>query len=215
VRANYLSSCGNGLVRSVKLTNQALSTLPAPSSLTGAVNICPIAGTSTSTRYVASAVTGAVSYNWIIPQGAVIDSGNNGLKIRVRFISPGSNDSIAVQAIGSNGCFGAKRVLYLQTAECIFMKTIVGSGKSSIIEDEFNVNVFPNPTSSSFYLKIVAEKSNSAYKFRLFDLQGRRIREMSFYPNTINVFGDDLTSGIYFLEVMLGDKSKTIKLLKY
>lgn len=150
VKANYLSSCGDGFVKAVKLTNTALATLPATTSLTGMVNICPIAGASTSTRYTASAVTGAVSYQWTLPQGAVIDSGSNGLKIRVRFISPGSNDSIAVRAIGSNGCAGASKALYLQNADCIFMKAIVGLGNDNIKVDQFDINVFPNPTSSSF-----------------------------------------------------------------
>ena len=35
VKANYLSSCGDGLIRAVKLSNQAIATLPAPTSLTG------------------------------------------------------------------------------------------------------------------------------------------------------------------------------------
>ena len=215
VKANYLSSCGDGLIRAVKLSNQAIAILPAPSSLTGLVNICSIAGTANSTRYVTSAVLGAVSYQWIIPQGAVIDSGSNGLKIRVRFISPGSNDSIAVQAMASNGCAGAKKALYLQTAGCVFMKAIVGSGKLTVTDDEFNISVFPNPTSSSFYLNANSINATRKIRCRLINVQGKCIQQMDVNSNSTISFGNGLPSGIYLLEIADGKKSKSIRLIKY
>jgi hypothetical protein len=93
--------------------------LAASTTLTGLVSICPIVGTATSTTYTASAVSGAVQYKWTIPTGAVIDSGSTGLKIKVRFVTASSNDSIYVQSLGSNGCVGtAKKVLKLTTTGC-------------------------------------------------------------------------------------------------
>lgn len=215
VRANYLSSCGNGLIKAVKLPNVALPTLAAPSSLTGATNICPIVGTSISTRYTCSAVTGAVSYLWTLPSGAVIDSGNNGLKIRVRFITAGQVDSIYVQAIGSNGCTGVKKVIHLQTDGCVALKsTIVVNTKGSQLDQPW-IMVYPNPTSTCFQLKVKSHQANNVIHARIFDLQGRLIQTFRMKQEDEIMFGADLKPGVYLMQVFDGINEKTIRVVKY
>ena len=79
-----------------------------PSAITaeaGYSNVCSIIGTSTSVRYSVTAVAG-YSYDWVIPQHTIIDSGSNGNKIRLRFLTGyvyDVNDSLKVRAISSCG----------------------------------------------------------------------------------------------------------------
>ena len=185
--------------------------LSAPSSLTGTTTICPIVGTLTSARYTTVAVTGATSYSWTIPSGAVIDSGSNGLKIKVRFITAGSNDSIYVQA--NNGCLGSKKVLKLTTTGCA-TTPVIGKIKYIASSEILNsIEISPNPTNNTFNIKSLG-LNNESISARIIDIQGRTLT--SFKTNSIdgNNFGGELKHGIYFIEFRQGKNIKTIKLIK-
>ena len=216
IKVRYTSSCGMSAPKSQKLSNLAITTLPASSTLTGVANICSIVGTSTSARYTASAVPGAVSYLWTLPSGAIIDSGNNGLKIRVIFNAAGSNDSIFVQAFGTNGCAGSKKVLKLVTTGCITLQIsrIVNPVITST-EESMDVMVYPNPTTSAYQLFVKSSKLSQTVKARIVDLQGRLIKTLTFNSNETIAFGNELRAGVYMVEVREGDKVKTVRVVKY
>jgi hypothetical protein len=184
--------------------------LTAPSTLTGTASICPIVGTANAATYTATAVTNAVSYQWTVPVGAVIDSGSNGLKIKVRFITAGPSDSIFVQALASTGCAGAKKVLKLITAGCA---TPITKAVTSNFET-MNVNVFPNPTTSNFNVQVVTA-GKEIINARVLDLQGRQIKLITINPYETITIGAELKAGSYIIEVRQGMNIKTTRILKF
>ncbi len=192
------------------------SVLAAPSTLTGTTSICSIVGTATSTPYTCAAVTGATSYSWTIPSGAVIDSGNNGTRIRVRFVTAGSNDSVYVQA--NNGCLGAKKVLKLVTTGCAttpFAK--VNTGSSVVLSSHqlngFELNTYPNPSQNFFNIQLNSLNQEKV-QVKLFDLQGRVLQTAVISPNQKSRVGNNLKSGTYFIEVKQGEKMSVQKVIK-
>ena len=216
IRVRYTSGCGVSAAKAQKLSNVAATTLAASATLTGTTSICSIVGTLTSARYTASAVTGAVSYLWTLPSGAVIDSGSNGLKIKVRFITAGPNDSIYVQAVGTNGCAGAKKVLKLVTTGCATLPTSrVVNPVITSTEESMEVLVYPNPTTSAFQLFVKSSKLSQTVKARVIDIQGRLIKTLTFNSNETVAFGNELKAGVYMVEVREGDKFKTERVVKY
>jgi hypothetical protein len=216
IKVLYTSDCGNSPAKAQKLSNLAPTLLAASATLTGTTSICSVVGTATSNRYIASAVTGALSYAWTLPTGAVLDSGSNGLKIKVRFLTAGANDSIFVQAVGTNGCAGAKKVLKLVTTGCVtqlISRTNVPSTiKMSI--DPMKINVYPNPTTNAFQM-FVKTPSTSKITMRILDVQGRLIKTNSFNSDETIAFGNDLKSGVYMVEVREGNVLKTVRVVKY
>jgi hypothetical protein len=217
IKLAYTSACGNSLPKALKLSNLAPSLLVAPATLTGTTSICSVVGTTTSNRYIATAVTGAVSYVWTLPAGAVLDSGSNGLKIKVRFLTAGANDSIFIQAVGTNGCAGAKRVLKLVTTGCVtqvFTRSTESSTPKLEIEP-MRVNVYPNPTTSAFQLFVKSSKPSQIIKVRVFDVQGRVFKTFAFNSSETVSFGNELKAGVYFVEVRDGDEVKTMRVVKY
>ena len=216
IRVRYTSGCGVSVAKAKKLSNVAATILAASTKLTGTTSICSIVGTLTSARYTASAVTGSVSYLWTLPSGAVIDSGSNGLKIKVRFITAGPNDSIYVQAVGTNGCVGVNKVLKLVTTGCVTLPTsrvinpVITSTKESM-----DIMVYPNPTTSAYKLFVKSSKLSHKIKARIIDLQGRLIKTLNFKTNETISFGDELKAGVYIIEVREGDKVKTVRVVKY
>lgn len=216
IKVKYTSSCGMSAPKSQKLSNVAITTLPAPSTLTGVANICSIVGTFTSARYSASAVPGAVSYLWTLPSGAILDSGNNGLKIRVIFNAAGSNDSIFVQAVGTNGCAGAKKVLKLVTTGCVNLPTSrVINPVIYSTEDLMDVMVYPNPTASNFHLFVKSPKLLKGIKLRILDIQGRHVKTLYLNSNETIEFGNELNAGVYMLELREREKVKTVRVVKH
>jgi len=213
IKVMYTSACGNSSWKAQKLSNVATAVLAAPTTLTGTTSICSIVGTSTAATYTCSAVTNAVSYVWSIPAGAVIDSGINGSKIKLRFISAGANDSIYVQAVGTNGCYGTRKVLKLVTTGCV---TPTYSRVENYItpKDPMTVSVYPNPTISSYHL-FVKSNNTSTVNARVFDAQGRLVKTFRFNSSETIAFGNELKAGVYLLELREGKQIKTVRVVKY
>ena len=205
---NAATACVSATRATVTATVTAL--LAAPSSLTGTTAICSIVGTATSARYTATAVTGATSYTWTIPSGAVIDSGSNGVKIKVRFVTAGTNDSIYVQA--NNGCLGTKRVLKLTTTGCA-TTPLAKFAAPQTESDLLSVNVFPNPSKNDFKLQ-VSGIGKELIKLTVMDIQGRVIKTLAANSSSITSIGDDLKSGIYLIEIRQGKSVKTVRVVK-
>ena len=213
IRVRYTSSCGLSNPKSQKLSNLSAAILSAPTTLTGTTSVCSIVGTSTSARYVASAVTSAVSYVWTLPSGADIDSGSNGLKIKVLFNSVTSNDSIYVQAIGTNGCLGSKKVLKLTTKDCVSQPiTKVTNAQSTVAL--MDVMVYPNPTSSAYQMLVKSSTPSQSVKATIIDLQGRIIKTLTFNSNETISFGNELKSGVYMVDLRQGNMKKTMRVVK-
>jgi hypothetical protein len=138
------------------------------------------------------------------------------LKIKVRFLTAGANDSIYVQAVGANGCAGAKKVLKLVTTGCVtpaYSRSTVPSATKTIVEP-MQINVYPNPSTSAFQM-FVKTPSTSKIALRILDIQGRIIKTISFNSNETIAFGNDLKSGVYMVEVREGNVVKTVRVIKY
>jgi hypothetical protein len=213
--SNYYATARNTTTACVSATRTTVaatvnSVLAAPSSLTGLTSICPIVGTINGTTYTANSVRGANSYFWTVPRGAVIDSGSIGLKIKVRYITAGANDTISVQA--NNGCIGTKRSVRLTTTGCA--TTAIAKLKNIQSENiEIKTFLFPNPSTSEFSLNINSSKDEKI-KVHIKDVQGRILKTSLFNSNQTNTIGKDLNSGIYFLEIHQNNKIKVIRAIK-
>ncbi len=212
---NYYATARNTTTACVSATRTTVaatvnSVLAAPNSLTGLTSICPIVGTINGTTYTANSVRGANSYFWTVPRGAVIDSGSIGLKIKVRYITASANDTISVQA--NNGCKGTKRSVRLTTTGC----ATTAIAKVSNIELEntaLKIDLFPNPSSSEFNLKMNSSKDEKI-KVLTKDVQGRILKTSLLNSNQNNTIGKDLKSGIYFMEIHQNNKIKVIRAVK-
>jgi hypothetical protein len=209
IKLFYNSACGNSNIKVQKLSNVAPPILSAPTSITGSIHVCPILGTTESYRYTTTAVNGAVSYVWTIPSGAVIDSGSNGLKIRVRFVTAGSNDSILVQAKGSNTCLGVKKGLRLNTTGCVPPVTSRSEISTISISKTLTLDIFPNPSHHSFFIQVKDVQQSNPLRLRVYDVQGRLLINRNFNRAETCSFGEQLQPGIYQVQVI--DKDKLIK----
>ncbi|MEY3343255.1 MAG: Secretion system C-terminal sorting domain [Bacteroidota bacterium] len=85
-----------------------------------------------------------------------------------------------------------------------------------------SVSAFPNPSNSSFNLQVTS-KDDQRVHVSIYDLQGRSVGTMTTTttttttptPNQNLVFGNDLATGMYQVEVKQGATVKTMRIVKY
>jgi hypothetical protein len=82
------------------------------------------------------------------------------------------------------------------------------------VNDEFSVIAYPNPTTSDFSIQ-VKSNSDKPVTVRILDVNGvvRGVTLMNSKTNTIKV-GGKLKGGTYIAEVIQGNDTKVVKLIK-
>lgn len=81
-------------------------------------------------------------------------------------------------------------------------------------EIEFTVDVYPNPSSGDFTFDIMSNISNDKVVIRIYDIIGKELFSEETNGLTYILPGDYLVPGMYSAVVIVGDKSKVVKLVK-
>lgn len=147
------SNCQSSGTRSLTVTRKVPST---PSVISGPADICPLIGQMDSVNiYKIRRVANATSYNWLVPQGAIITSHNGGIGtandtiITVYFDSSFTGGNISVSA--SNNCFtSGARSLSLIRRMVVAPGVIVAGIPASCPNREVVYSVLPVPN-ATFY----------------------------------------------------------------
>lgn len=149
------------------------------------VSVSPSSKTIDKGESVSMSASGADEYSWT-PNTFVV-SGNNTRQLSVK---PDNTITYTLTGKSSNGCQATTKV------------TITVRGTSSLISSEnTRIEMFPNP--SSEFLNVKASKKVS---LRVYNLSGKCVlteKDQKFY-HQLSI--DNLPVGIYFVEVMSGEK---------
>jgi hypothetical protein len=92
----------------------------------------------------------------------------------------------------------------------------VASDESTVQENDIAVDAYPNPFRSSIYVQ-VSNPEEKSVSMSMVDLMGRNValKPLDKTPEGAHVLDtDQLSGGMYFLQVKIGDYSKTVKLVK-
>ena len=82
-------------------------------------------------------------------------------------------------------------------------------------DDDFDVSLYPNPTSSNMHLLVQAPSAKTKPVIKVIDIMGNVKKTFETTANIPLSMGDELNPGIYFVEVTMGNKSKRIRVVKY
>jgi hypothetical protein len=164
--------------------------------------------------YSISAIpSNATSLLWSVPVGATLVSGQGTRSITVSYSGTTIDGNVIVQAINNCSLSGA-RVSKVKLGACAsgvagntFTKVVSGS-------ENWKVNVYPNPTTTSFNMQVTAADSKKLL-VRILDIQGRVIKTFTTAASQTNHFGNELKSGVYMVEVTKGLEKKVVRVVKY
>jgi hypothetical protein len=172
---------------------------------------------------IASMPANASMVQWSVPSipGVIILSGQGTASIQVAYPTGAITGTVTAQAISNCGSSTIRQVA-VKLPACP-PPGIAGKGtdapdlkdqfKKEPTDGAFDVNVFPNPSTSYFGL-IVKSTEQTKLTARIFDMQGRLLKVFTVMSNEINNIGYHLKAGIYILEISEGKNSSTRKLIK-
>lgn len=192
-------SASNTCGLSNSLTKTIRSVPARPGSITGNTNVCM---NQSGLTYSIGLVDGASAYQWVVPAGASIVSGQNSNAIVVNFGNSGGKVKVrAVNACGNS------------TYQTVTVD-IVCREESKSDESVFEVSIFPNPSTTYFTLKLNRTEEGSVILV-LRDLAGREIeRREGLNANGTLQFGEKLIGGMYIADLIIGTNRRSIQLMK-
>ncbi len=204
-----INACGISVSRT--LTISALKPITPGNIDVINVSDCPV---RQFTYSVAAMPLNVNSLEWSVPQGATIMSGQGTRTISVTYGSGVIDGNVSVKSVNNCGV-SSQKYTTIRLPSCPAnpgnMYTKASTKGSSLME----VNVYPNPTTNLFKVKVTSSSNGSIVNARLLDLQGRQIKMMMLNPNETILMGSDLKSGVYFLEINQGGELKTMRVVKY
>ena len=125
-----------------------------------------------------------------------------------------------VSVKGENGCgYSNARKLAINLPSC---SGFTSGNKSFPVNtniilpgfDALDVKISPNPCISDFKLQVITSASEKI-SVKIFEVQGRLIKEISVSPNQLNSIGADFNTGTYIVEIRQGKNVKSTKLVKF
>ena len=195
LKVSSYNVCGASTERSTTIR----STPPTPGVISGSNTICI---NQSGVTYSIAPVTGSSTYNWVVPAGAVITSGQTTNSITVNF---GTTAGVVKVRAGNSCGNSAYRTLSV-SVNC----REYNSGEVT----ELKADIFPNPSRSNFTLMFNGNH-NDQIKFILRDLMGREVEKIENLSTQYNFeFGSTLASGVYFAEISNSKENRIMKLVK-
>jgi hypothetical protein len=82
---------------------------------------------------------------------------------------------------------------------------------SEDVKANFDIKAFPNPFTSNITLSLSLE--NEASNITMFDMTGKMVQQVSTTENEITI-GENLTTGIYLVQIVQGQETKNIRVVK-
>lgn len=218
------NGCGTSSARSLTVRKLVAGT---PGNITAAnISACP---NRLYTYTLPAMPTNATAVQWTVPTGGAIVSGQGTTSITVSYnsaltitgyvtaqgVNACSASSVRKLSVGTLAVCPSKGSSRTENTESFTQsattdKAVAAELKAGVIE----VNVFPNPTVSDFKLQ-VNTSSPERITAKIYDLQGRMIKQVILNANQANTLGNDLKAGAYMIEVVQGNNVKTTKLLKF
>ncbi len=100
------------------------------------------------------------------------------------------------------------------TCNTVLAKTNITSVESDLASKAFDVNVYPNPGTGAFNIKLSSE-STAPYYITVYDLKGKLIESILIDGSAMHsTIGSEYAEGVYIMKIAQEDKVNTIRLVK-
>jgi hypothetical protein len=188
LRVSAGNSCAYGPQRKVVVRGK-----PAvPGAITGPATAC---NGQTGVNFTITPVYGALSYTWNKPTGSTITAGQGTTTATITFGPTSGN--VTVKSVNTCGTSGTSN------------KSVTINCREGINTAD-NFEVYPNPSSSDFYLD--GDFENGEYTVQLYDMTGK----MNFSEDVREPihFGNELVPGVYILKITGAGTEKNFRVVK-
>ncbi|TVZ57522.1 putative secreted protein (Por secretion system target) [Flavobacteriaceae bacterium MAR_2010_105] len=151
-------------------------------------------------------------------------NGGNGIdRFRIKVFANGSSDEViydneyglAENADVSTTLGGGSIEIHKENGNSSKSSKVKLAEENLDISNELKLVSWPNPTHSSFIIKLISPDNNSAVHINVFDLSNKLVHSAKTFANSEYKFGSNLQSGIYIVKINQAYMNKAIKLIKF
>lgn len=200
VEVNLSNECGSGPAVTKAVTTQ---TIPEPAgAISGKDTLCQGQG---NYIYSVPAINGAATYEWTLPQGASITSGQGTNQVTLLLSGTAQSGNLSVK--GTNACGSGT-----ETSKALVVNNCAGIGENAL---NALVKIYPNPAKDE--VTITISGNEKALEFSIADMNGRTL-----YNESLEINGKEtmkkldvssFAKGVYFVRLSAGDRKYTEKLV--
>ena len=214
---HFIVSAGNYIVTVEDDNHCSFTTssveVDAPTAIEASASADPISCSGGTTTLTVTATGGNGNYHYTLFNG----TNTTGPQDDNYFTIISGNYTITVT--DGNGCsYDTSITIDDGTETCSGFALMNNNGKAHntklvIKNSEFKVDVFPNPSSNYFLLRI---NTISTEKIEVYvtDIYGKKVYQYENNNKEKYLLGQELSSGMYFVKVIQGKNIKTLKLIK-
>jgi len=200
VQVTPVNTCGNGQSSSIGIEIIPIGSspcfLPVTSSISGPGSV---AAGEQNVTYSVSGTAGS-TYNWTVPAGATIISGQGTNTIVVSFGNAGGN--VSVQETNSYG------------TGSVVSKTIGITVTTGIVTtSDYTFSMYPNPTNEYSIVTFENTQIETA-QLSIIDMKGVVLYSAESSTHNELTIGNELAAGIYIVQIKVGDNTITKRLIK-
>jgi predicted transcriptional regulator len=196
------ASCANpsqALSNTITLTSIPNGTSPCLAPSTGSISgLNSVVADQSNVTYTVENIAGT-SYNWSVPNGATIASGQGTNSITVTFGTKGGNVGLTT----SNN--------YGTTNTTLVVNLVVTGIENT--KTPFDIVLYPNPFTNSINVTIESAVSQP-FQINIFDTKGVEVEQKSGLSVGTYSIGESLSSGVYTAKITNGSDIKLLKLVK-
>jgi len=194
------NSCGSSAARGLTLFAVAQD----PGAITGSTSV---ASKASSIKYTVTNRSG-ITFNWSVPTGATVTSGQGTNTIRVKFGTSSGNVSVFL----SNSCgHTATSSLFVTVGGALAAQSV-----QTIATAKDHLKIYPNPTTSIATVEFNGKKG-SKYQLVVTDAIGKPViitSGIAGMENMVHLNMDKQAGGMYLVTLITAEGTKTAKLYK-
>lgn len=205
LKVKSVRNCGVSLDRAMGIITKKLLT---PAYISGDSTPCY---NSTQT-YIAAVVANATGYNWTVPTNAQILSGQGMEVLTVKYPDSLLFRNGNITAVATSVC-GNSPAKYLPITKCIGGARMPVAALQNI---ETVLNIFPNPASGNFTLKLNCRENNSLVTMVITNEYGQLVYSGIFKNSKGNInvqMNSQIQSGVYLVNCRVGAETFIKKLV--
>jgi hypothetical protein len=128
-----------------------------------------------------------------------------------------SNNWVVTKTVEAALCGGDLSVSGTGTSSTITTTSPMArqSAREIVVFNQLNLKAYPNPSENVFTLQVESDNLKDKISLRIFDMAGRTIQTFTnLAPGQTLKVGSNYKVGVYFIDMMQGDKHKQVKLVK-
>jgi hypothetical protein len=199
IQVTPINTCGNGTPSNKVISITPIGTAPCLAPVTSAISGPTSVSPNQENLTYSVTQNSSSTYNWTVPAGATIVSGQGTHSIVVSLSTNGGTVTVQESNNFGTGTMVSTIIMILSTDVYLGL--------------EFDLSVYPNPT-NQYSILSAKNIGQSTIQVAIIDMHGRVVSEKKWITGDELFIGEELQSGIYIIQLKVDGQIVTKRWIK-